>query len=179
MADNYLERKMEEHRNGGAPGYRHRLTATGARPGTVTFPFPVRRIVVAMTDSVAGNDYARTLRNALVKMLAATGCKVAFTETDATERNRIAQSLGGCGVAPNDVSVVKARWEGIDATITLDGNADGGVLTATVAPQADGRCVTVDITSENVDSEVAVRTIVWCLVPGNERLIGTTIVLAD
>jgi hypothetical protein len=178
MADNYLERKMEEHRNGGAPGYRHRVTATGARPGTVTFPFPVRRIVVVTADGTTQQATVVALRNALVKSLVATGCKVAFTDDDITTRNRIAQSLGACGVASADIDIVKTRWEGIDATITLNSDATTDRLTASIAPYADNRCVAVSLPSATFDCDAAARAIVWCLVPGNDYLIGTTITLA-
>ena len=85
MADNYLERKMEEHRRGPMPAYRRRVTSRGLPPGTVSFPFPVRRIIVfsagEIPDAVAAGN-AVGLRDSLVKALAATGCRVAFTEAD-------------------------------------------------------------------------------------------------
>ena len=43
MADNYLEKKMEEHRRGGAPSYRPRLTPRGTRPGEWLVKFPCSR----------------------------------------------------------------------------------------------------------------------------------------
>ncbi|WP_303297628.1 hypothetical protein [Muribaculum intestinale] len=125
MADNYLERKMEEHRRGPMPAYRRRVTSRGLPPGTVSFPFPVRRIIVfsagEIPDAVAAGN-AVGLRDSLVKALAATGCRVAFTEADIVSRNRLAQTSGACGVAPGDTDIVAARWEGLDSSMTITCN---------------------------------------------------------
>ena len=47
MADNYLEKKMEEHRRGGAPSYRPRLTPRGTRPGEWLVKFTPCEVFIA------------------------------------------------------------------------------------------------------------------------------------
>ena len=177
MADNYLERKMEEHRRGGAPGYRPRVTPTGVRAGSVVFPFPVRRMLVVL-DVTANDPHLTTtpllgLRDALVKALAATGCKVAFTESDMMARNRLAQACGACGVAPGDTDVVSSRWEGIDSVIRIGCGA--AKVYVDVAVEADAPGVRIGMATDCTSTEVAVRTVLWCLVPGNRYLLGSTI----
>ncbi len=177
MADNYLERKMEEHLSGGAPGYRPRVTPTGVRAGNVIFPFPVRRMLVVL--DVTANELPEVaaalldLRDSLVRALAATGSKVAFTESDMIARNRLAQTCGACGVAPGDTDVVSARWEGIDSVIGI-GTEDVKVY-ADVNVASDTLRVRVRMTPGVSDTEAAVRAVLWCLVPGNTYLLGSTI----
>ncbi|WP_295731449.1 hypothetical protein [uncultured Muribaculum sp.] len=173
MADNYLERKMEEHRRGGGvPRYRQRVTSTGSRPGTVSFPFPVRRIMVSAVSEMPTTDGV-ALRDAVVKALCATGARVAFIEEDMITRDRLAQSSGACGVAPGDTAVVYSRWEGVDAMVEICAAADRHWNVA-VAPYGDSRRAVVCVAGAgNVD--VAVRAVLWCLVPGNDYLLGTVI----
>ncbi len=154
MADNYLERKMEEHRRGPMPAYRHRVTSRGLPPGTVSFPFPVRRIIVfsagEIPDAVAAGN-AVGLRDSLVKALAATGCRVAFTEADIVSRNRLAQTSGACGVAPGDTDIV-------------------------VYPRyGDSRHTCIRIPASDGDTGAAVRAVLWSLVEGNDYLLDNTV----
>lgn len=65
MADNYLERKMEEYRSRGmAP-----KTVSVRRKGTLTFNFPERRVLVIGENADACRD--------VVKEFSETGCRVA------------------------------------------------------------------------------------------------------
>lgn len=173
MADNYLERKMEEHRRGcDVQRYRQRVTSTGSRRGMVTFPFPVRRIMVSVEGDMP-SDAAMALRDAMVKALCATGARVAFTESDMSVRNRLAQSCGACGVSPGDVDVVYSRWEGVDAVVSIC-DVSAGRIKVAVAPYADSRRAEVCLEGADV-IDVAVRAALWCLVPGNDYLLGTVI----
>lgn len=72
MADNYLEKKMEEHRNGKHMPSR-RLTPKGTQPGMVTLPFPHQKAVI---DS-HGQD-PDSVASAFAKALRSTGCRVAL-----------------------------------------------------------------------------------------------------
>lgn len=76
MADNYLERKMEEHRNGGS---RPRAHQPGRLPaGMAAVPFPARRVLVAEGAATLA-DVARAFVDA--------GCRVAVTGTAADAAN--------------------------------------------------------------------------------------------
>ena len=70
MADNYLERKMEEHRSGAPRKSVHKVASLGCRPGMWEVPFAERRVVVAGN----GSD----LDVMMVEQLRSVGCKVAF-----------------------------------------------------------------------------------------------------
>lgn len=177
MADNYLERKMEEHRRGPMPAYRRHVTSRGVPPGTVSFPFPVRRILVLSagegTDSAAERNVV-ALRDSIVEALAATGCRVAFAESDIVWRNRLAQTTGACGVAPGDTDIVSDRWEGFDSSVTITANAittDARVYTHF----GDSRHACIRIPASGGDTGAAVRAVLWSLVEGNDYLLDTII----
>lgn len=86
MADNYLEKKMEEHRAGRGVSYRPKLTPTGKRQGELTVKFPPRRVFV--TGGASG------IGRAIVKAFCDAGCRVAFCDIDSKAGTRTAQSLG-------------------------------------------------------------------------------------
>lgn len=87
MADNYLEKKMEEHRSRtGVTPRRH--SPTGLKPGTAAFSFGRRSIIVyGVAESPA-------LAAAVVRALGDTGSRVAFLSTDLAGGQRLAQSTG-------------------------------------------------------------------------------------
>lgn len=86
MADNYLERKMEEYRSGKGVTYRHRTTPTGARPGTLNVKFPSRRVLVT--------GGARGIGRTIVKAFCDAGCRVAFCDIDSKAGAATAQATG-------------------------------------------------------------------------------------
>ena len=58
MADNYLEKKMEEYRRGNSAGnYTRRMTPNGTKAGHILMPFPSRRVLVIAED-VPSDDIA-------------------------------------------------------------------------------------------------------------------------
>lgn len=85
MADNYLEKKMEEHRQGGAPRRSPRLSPSGNRPGFLTIPFEPLSVAV-----VGDGDVAR----AIVKAYADASCRVAFLGADRRASTTFAQQSG-------------------------------------------------------------------------------------
>ena len=97
MADNYLERKMDElRRNGGAaPSYHSRLTPSGRNAGYLRFRFPSRRVLAA--------DGMSPLGQAMVKAFVDGGCRVAFFAGDATsaQSREFAQQSGARCLGPN------------------------------------------------------------------------------
>ncbi len=86
MADNYLERRMEEHlRRQAAPGS-PASRRQGLRAGEVAVRYPAVRVVVAGGCSEAGQ--------ALIRAFRSLGCRVAFTDPDARAATRLAQAEG-------------------------------------------------------------------------------------
>lgn len=89
MADNYLERRMDEYRRSrqGAATRRAAMhTAPNLRTGQVIIDYPPERVLVTDID----NPIARAVTEALRRF----NCRVAITCTDRTLGNRIAQTLG-------------------------------------------------------------------------------------
>ena len=88
MADNYLEKKMEEHRAGGgcSSSYRQRLTPRGNRPGVLAVDFTPCEILI---DEIDRPGMARVARE-----LAAVGFKVCFTLEDIHSGTKLAATLG-------------------------------------------------------------------------------------
>lgn len=87
MADNYLEKKMEEHRAGkaGAP-YRPKITPRGNRPGELLISFTPCNIFIRDIFSPAMTDIAKALVGA--------GFKVSFSLNDPHKGSRLAATLG-------------------------------------------------------------------------------------
>lgn len=83
MADNYLERKMEELRRNPEKTYTGRKIIQ--RRGFVQFPFPPRRVLIA-TDSIHRNSIAKTFLKA--------DCKVALAHPFKAEGERMAHDEG-------------------------------------------------------------------------------------
>ncbi len=86
MADNYLEKKMEEHQRGTAPKHPRSLNPLGTPRGTVCLPLSFRRIFVAGVDCnpEAGREIVKAFGNA--------GCEVGFSCTDLRFGRVLAQS---------------------------------------------------------------------------------------
>lgn len=88
MADNYLENKMEEHRQRVVATARRRLTPSGQKPGFAAFHIGELVIYVkGFDDSVeVAAGVVRAFRNA--------GCRVAFSAADINGARILAQSCG-------------------------------------------------------------------------------------
>lgn len=169
MADNYLEKKMEEHRRGATPAYRPKLTPRGDRPGTWSLPFAQRRVWVRRDERCCAE-----LHETLVRQLASAGCRVVFVEANPTLCARLAQSSGACGVG-SDAAVerVKERWEGIDVEVVCGIDDDGYAVAVTTLP--DGRSHTVKSRGQSISIDTLVRTVMFTLVTGNDFGSGITI----
>lgn len=88
MADNYLEKKMEEHRNGPqrpVSSYRYKSTPRGNRPGEWIMRFTP--CAIHLTDM----DFP--MMAPLVKELAGAGFRVSFTGADIHRGTRLAATL--------------------------------------------------------------------------------------
>ncbi|MBO4954941.1 MAG: hypothetical protein J6C77_00875 [Muribaculaceae bacterium] len=108
MADNYLERRMEDYRSG-------RLSA----PANVT-PTSTRRVFIIGTDFDRIADLVRQYR--------LSGCRTAFTCIDAKRGMALAQSTGSqChhlrvldnASLDHSLAYISRHWGGIDEIIDL------------------------------------------------------------
>ena len=88
MADNYLERRMEEHRRSqqGATVKHVRPTLSALKPGQTAVDYPPIRVLV--TDGTSETGIA------VIEIFRRFGCRVAFTANDSMTANKIAQRFG-------------------------------------------------------------------------------------
>lgn len=127
MADNYLERKMEDLRSGKTqkPGSRRTSAAVSAasrHPGDYTLSYPELRVFVC-------GDATSPLGRAIVAALREVGVKVAFSGTDKQAGEEMARSLGAqfhplADPTDNDRLAITAaytlrHWRGIDAVVAI------------------------------------------------------------
>ena len=82
MADNYLERRMEDYRAG-----KNSRPLTPSRRKMATVQFPAMRVAMIGVEDQVGV--------AAVSALVQAGCRVAFTTAIFSDGQRIAQSTGG------------------------------------------------------------------------------------
>lgn len=116
MADNYLERKMEEHRNGGARQRpRHTTPMAGARPGHMDVKFAPRRVFVTGGANGIGRSIVTQLRN--------VGCKVAFCDVDSEAGTELARSCGA-QFHPLDVCDTSSLLQAMDKVFRAWGDID-------------------------------------------------------
>ena len=126
MADNYLEKKMEEYRSGALskPAAR-RLSPTGERPGTVSFRIDQLRVLV--TD--ASDDVGR----AVVRKLRGAGCRVAFVSPDIKDGRTLSQATGSrfypVPVAHDIMADITEAWGGLDALVVIGGDIPSDIPT--------------------------------------------------
>ncbi len=115
MADNYLERKMEEHRAGKRPQVTRRLSPSGSRPGELKVKFPPRRVFV--TGGASG------IGKAIVTAFCNAGCRVAFCDIDTRKGSATAQSTGS-RFYPVDVADAAALTAAMEHLIDDWGDID-------------------------------------------------------
>lgn len=121
MADNYLEKRMDDYRNGRLSSSRKtsKLTPSGNPSGRVSFQLAVSRVFVAMENV--------QLRYAISRAYAEAGCKVAFCGIDRAVGTEMAQRHGMmfCPVSEMNaemvnrmLSLVCERWHGVELLLT-------------------------------------------------------------
>lgn len=133
MADNYLEKRMEEHLRGAAMAPRH-LSPSGQRPGMLTVKFPRRRILVI------GSSMA--LATIAVGTLSSAGCRVSFCDSNRKEGTALAQSTGSRFYPVDTLNALSIEKVVSDIT-KLHGGLDAVVTAADHAAAAmDSLCTT-------------------------------------
>lgn len=145
MADNYLEKRMDDYARGRVSGPHARRTS-GPRPGHAVIKYPPLTVTV-LGANTPGAD-------AIVAMFVAAGCKVTFTAADSKRGSEIAQQRGGRfypGGAASAASDMASRGERADAVISCDGSRwpdDSRLITVTTdadtAPQPGATVIVCD-----------------------------------
>lgn len=110
MADNYLEKRMEDYRKGGLQ--KTKSTAAGRRSqGVAGLRLAYQTALVAIADPA--------LREAVVNQFAASGCRTAFLCADSRKGAALAQASGAMfcpavDLSPDSVermaAVARERW---------------------------------------------------------------------
>lgn len=123
MADNYLEKRMEEYRAGKlAPKITRTAAAPQHKPGEVTVAFPPMNALVLCGDAALTQTVCGAFRKA--------DMRVAFCMADNREGTRIAQTTGSrfYPYAVDDVVKLGStiadladRWGGVDVIADLRG----------------------------------------------------------
>lgn len=125
MADNYLERRMDDYRAGklSSPRRKH-LTVSSAAPGADAATALEGSRVLIRCHSTSSSPRA----SALATMLASAGCRVAFTDTDSHGGTLLARSTGTqCHpidmadevALARSVALIERRWGGIVFTVDI------------------------------------------------------------
>lgn len=165
MADNYLEKKMEEHQRGGVPGYALRRTMSGRKAGFAMLPFDVATALVFFTECDA-------VVQALTRELRETGCKVALAGPDSKSWISFANSLGCASVAECDYdaafSKISAKWNEPELRIRYNGEAIEMEL-----GRGTSRIIKADATSDDDFAARAARLCIYLALPDSQgRVFG-------
>jgi hypothetical protein len=117
MADNYLEKKMEEHRLGAVKRSRTSgvRPSSGLKPGEVAVKFEPRRVFVT--------GGAQGIGRAIVKAFREWGSSVAFCDLDTKAGQRTAQEMGA-RFYPVDVRDVSALEKAFNDAANHFGDID-------------------------------------------------------
>lgn len=129
MADNYLEKKMEEHRQGVRPVFRR--SPSGNKPHTFAMPCNIRAAFIV------GDEQLDDILLACAVTLRDTSCRVAFCCTDRSFGSSTAQKHGlrYYPVSDKDYAAVNRAIEQANASL---GNID-------VVLSRDQNIITADI----------------------------------
>ncbi|MDE6832296.1 MAG: hypothetical protein K2J07_06155 [Muribaculaceae bacterium] len=101
MADNYLEKRMEEHLRRQAAAKAPTPRRQSLRAGEVVIKYPPMRVVVTDGCTHCGQTLIHALRS--------LGCRVAFTDPDAAAGRRLEQAEGAQYHPGADAPTVVAR----------------------------------------------------------------------
>lgn len=110
MADNYLEKKMEEHRNGvRRPSMRY--TPSGHKPGFALLPYDIKTAFIE-------SDKNSLLLTAIATAIRETGCRTAISCPNGTTT---AQRISCAFVAPGDsaIEALSNKWGEIELVIKI------------------------------------------------------------
>jgi hypothetical protein len=109
MADNYLEKRMEEHRS--------------AQKSTITIYKHKERLSPLNNKRVFVTGGAHGIGEAIVKAFRDEGCRVSFCDKDAKNGNRVSQQYGA-RFYPVDVTNISALEQCFDDVLAYYGDID-------------------------------------------------------
>ncbi|MCM1348580.1 MAG: hypothetical protein NC338_04140 [Firmicutes bacterium] len=178
MADNYLEKRMEDYLRGTPAGKNsYKISRNVFRE-----PMPQRHVI--MMGQV--NDLAKSI---MVK-LSGCGCKVAFTSSNDTTPSKLAQETGALFVPGSNVDrmleVAKSRWGTIDFIIAIETKAQSAlaqlnesipVITVTATEDEIPRSNEVLINAQPERAAEVARLCAFLMLPGGEHFLGQTITI--
>lgn len=119
MADNYLERKMEEYRRGGERRAAGPMPVFG-KAGTASFEVGILRAFVS------GFEHNAAVAAGVVKALRACGMSVSFAWADVKAGSSLAQNSGSRHYPMHAARALAAgATAGVDVIINVDENALG------------------------------------------------------
>lgn len=85
MADNYLEKRMDDYAHGRLGT---KTTSSARRSGYASIKYPHQQVLILNCDASPAGE-------AILRILVEAGCTVCFTAFDRKEGNRMAQTCGG------------------------------------------------------------------------------------
>lgn len=113
MADNYLEKRMDDYAHGRLGT---KTTSSARRSGYASIKYPHQQVLILNCDASPAGE-------AVLRILVEAGCTVCFTAFDRKEGNRMAQGCGG-RFYPLALSAVAAdmerRGEKLDTIIVVN-----------------------------------------------------------
>lgn len=158
MADNYLERKMEEHRSRPAQGRQCSSSPRPAAPGRPVIDYPSMRVLITGGHTPAGLASIRQFR--------ALQCRVTFTAPTIARPTTIAQQHGAMfipGTLAQALSFLSERQDTPAVIIHLDDTPvdidNPGILTLAPHPSAA------------LDPEPLARLLAFASHPSNHSLL--------
>ncbi len=138
MADNYLERKMEEY----ARGVRRPASRSTAlqRPGTAVLPIPLLHVLIECEDVSAAQV------SGTVRAFTAAGCRVAFRCSDAGAGARAAQALSARALPLSPEGAVDnllKAWGSVDVIVNFSSDTAAAEKMAASAGECLRRLINV------------------------------------
>lgn len=131
MADNYLERRMEEYERARRGANAPRRVASSLRPGQVVIDYPPMRLLVTGANTPAGR--------AVIEAFRRFNCRVAITCADRHEGSRLAQHTGAQfhpGDLADAIDRLTAAGDPVAFVVDLDGSMPAGTTIPILVPPA-------------------------------------------
>ncbi len=182
MADNYLEKRMDDYRRGALSPRRTGYPSSGYW----RLKIPRLRVMIAGPVSSCVQE--------VIRMYASMGCKVVFCHENSLEGREISQKTGAL-FFPSDSTIDWAaaydfaveRWGGVDIIVITAGSTvisglqaqEGTRIISLNCPIYDGSKTSNVAVSFNQDIDYAVlaRVVMFLSLPDNHVITGQTISL--
>lgn len=169
MADNYLEKKMEEHQRGGVAAYTPRRTVSGRKAGFAMLPFDIDKAFVFASE-------AGGLTQKIVAELRETGCRVALAGVSVKDMQALSMRMGCASISIPDygkaLETISAKWGEPELRIRINA---GHVLLE--LGRGTSQIIKAETTPESEFSRRAAQLCVYLALPDSQgRVFGDFIV---